>query len=441
MNELLFPTHPYGTQTTIGEGEHLKNPSMEKIHAYFDKYYVPNNMSIALAGDLEYDATIVMIDKYFGGMEAKEVHPRVMPIEAPQTTIKTREVFGPMQEWVNIGYRIGGYHTDDALIASLVTSILSNGQAGLMDLNLVQQQKVIRAGAYSNAMHDYSTIELNGSPKEGQTLEQVKDLLLAEVEKLKQGKFDASLMKAIIKNEKKDQLSQLEQNWLRGYILSNAFIMEAEWSDFVNYYDNMAKITKEEVVAWANKNLNDNYCVVYKRNGEDNDVYKVEKPSITPVDLNREAQSDFYKEFEKMESLRLTPEFVDYDKALKRKNIVEDVLFYYVKNESNDLFTLFIELDENLKKDKKVKVAIEYLKFLGTDKYTATELKQKFYELGVQYYVRSSSIYMTGLNESFEEALKLFEHVLLNCKVDETAMKNLVADVKKKRADGKKNKG
>jgi len=440
MNELLFPTHPYGTQTTIGEGEHIKNPSMEKIHAYFDKYYVPNNMSIALAGDLDYDVTIAMVDKYFGGMKAKEVNPRVMPTEAPQTSIKTRDVYGPMQEWVSIGYRLGGYHTDDALISDLAALILSNGQAGLMDMNLVQQQKVIRAGAYSNVNHDYSSMQMNGSPKQGQSLEEVQGMLLDEVEKLKKGEFDASLIQTIIKNKKKDRLSQLEQNWLRGYILSDVFIMGADWSDVVNYYDNMAKITKEEVVAWANKKLNNNYCVVYKRTGEDTNTYKVDNPSITPVELNREAQSDFYKEFEKMESLRLTPEFVDYEKALQRKNIIESIPFYYVKNESNDLFTLFFELDENLKKDKKVKVAKEYLKFLGTDKYTAAELKQKFYELGVQYYVQESSIYMKGLNESFEEALQLLEHVLLNCKVDQDAMKNLISDVQKKRADRKKSK-
>lgn len=442
MNELLFPTHPYGTQTTIGEGEHLKNPSMEKIHAYFDKYYVPNNMAISLAGDLNYDKTIAMVDKYFGKMKSKPVTPRKMPIEPAQTSVKTRDVFGPMQEWVTIGYRLGGYHTEDAEMAYLVTSILSNGQAGLMDLNLVQKQKVIKAAAYSGTMHDYSTVTLNGSPKEGQTLEEVKDLLLAEVEKLKNGEFDTELMKSIIRNEKKDQLRELEHNWLRAYNMSDAFIMEADWKDYVTQFDKMAKITKEQVVAWVNKNLrSNNFCAVYKRNGEDKEVYKVDKPTITPVELNRENQSDFYKNFESMKSLRLTPEFVNFDEALKRKNLKQDIPFYYVKNESNELFTLFIELDENLRLDKKVKIAIEYLPYLGTDKYTAAELKQKFYELGVQYYVRSASIYMTGLNESFEEALGLLEHLLLNCKVDEPAMKNLVSDIRQQRDDAKKSKG
>jgi len=440
MNTLLFPTHPYGTQTTIGEGEHLKNPSMEKIHAYFDKYYVPNNMAIILSGDLDYDQTIAMIDKYFGQLKSKPVTPPTMPVEAPQTEIKTVEVFGPMQEWVNIGFRLGGYHTEDAMMASLATSVLYNRQAGLIDLNLVQSQKVLRANAYSSSMYDYSMVQLSGYPKDEQSLEEVKELLLTELEKLKNGEFDEGLLTAIIRNERKDHLNGLQYNWSRVSQLSDAFIFDADWADFVNYYDRMSKITKQQLVAWAKKNLNNNYCVVYKRTGEDKETYKVDKPQITAVELNRENQSDFYKRFEEMESLRLQPEFVDFDQALQQKEIIANVPFYYVENKSNDLFTLFFDMDENLKKDNKVKMAIQYLSYLGTRDYSATELKQKFFELGVQYYVQSSSIYIYGLNESFEEAVSLFEHVLLNCEVDEQALNNLIDDVKKKREDAKKNK-
>ncbi|HXH17750.1 MAG TPA: insulinase family protein, partial [Chitinophagales bacterium] len=71
----LYPSHPYGTQTTLGEGEHLKNPSMVNIHRYFDRYYVPNNIAICLSGELDPDKTIALIDKYFGGWQPKEVPP------------------------------------------------------------------------------------------------------------------------------------------------------------------------------------------------------------------------------------------------------------------------------------------------------------------------------------------------------------------------------
>ena len=71
--KILFPNHPYGTQTTLGESEHLKNPSMKNIREFFAKYYVPNNMAICMAGDFDPDSVIRVIDKYFGKLEPGQV--------------------------------------------------------------------------------------------------------------------------------------------------------------------------------------------------------------------------------------------------------------------------------------------------------------------------------------------------------------------------------
>ena len=441
LNELLYPTHPYGTQTTIGLGEHLKNPSMEKIHAYFKQYYVPNNMAICLAGDFDHDETIKLIDKYFGKFKRGEVNARVMPKEKPQIEIKFKEVIGPDAASLMMAYRIGGYESPDQLMSELLGSILSNGEVGLMDLNLTQKQLVISAWAGADNNHDYGQFMLGGNPKEGQSLEELRDLLLAEIEKVKKGEFTDELLKSIIKNGKKSLLSELESNSRRASNMSTAFIMEAEWKDYVDYYDRMEKITKEDLVKWTKENLKDNYCLIYKRTGEDKNVYKVDKPTITPVDLNRTAQSEFLQNFNKMESKRLKPLYIDYAKDLKKSSFSKDVPFYYIKNKTNELFTLVIELDEDLREDKKVSLAVSLLDYLGTDKYTAEELKRKFYSLGVSYGVNSSFISMSGLNESFNEALALLEHLLTNCKPDETALKNLLEDTKKRRVDSKLNKG
>ena len=66
LSKKLFPNHPYGTQTTIGTQEHLKNPSIVNIKNYFHKYYVPNNIAIVMAGDFDPDNVIAIIEKYFG---------------------------------------------------------------------------------------------------------------------------------------------------------------------------------------------------------------------------------------------------------------------------------------------------------------------------------------------------------------------------------------
>ena len=69
--EGLFKKHTYGTQTTIGTIDHLKNPSMREIMKYFNANYVPNNMAIILSGDIDPDSTVDLIQKYFGSFKSK----------------------------------------------------------------------------------------------------------------------------------------------------------------------------------------------------------------------------------------------------------------------------------------------------------------------------------------------------------------------------------
>ncbi|MBL4653983.1 MAG: insulinase family protein, partial [Flavobacteriales bacterium] len=444
MNEIMFTKHQYGTQTTIGEGEHLKNPSMVKIHEYFKTYYVPNNMAICLAGDFDPDATLAMIKKYFGGMKNQPVTQPTHPKEEPITEPRETTVYGPMQEWVSLGYRLGGYHSDDVVLAEVMASVLYNGVAGLIDLNLVQKQEVLSAGGYANVMRDYTSFSLRGNPKGGQTLEEVRDLLLAQIELVKKGEFSDELIPAVYKNIKVEQLNQFESNWLRGYVMSDAFIMGANWEEYVTRVDKMGDITKEELVAWANKKFKNNYCVVYKKTGEDTATFKVDKPQITPVDINREVKSGFYTEVDKMESIRLKPDFVDYKSALQTKELMAGVPFYYVENKTNDLFTLFVELNEDLKTNPKTKMALNYLSYLGTDKYSNEEIRKQLYNLGVEFDTEASSwkvyLYLSGLEESFDEAQQLMEHVIKNVQPDSMALVNLIADEIKSREDSKKSK-
>ena len=53
VNKRLYKSHPYGQQTTIGEVEHLKNPSLKNMYQFYDTYYVPNNMAISISGDID----------------------------------------------------------------------------------------------------------------------------------------------------------------------------------------------------------------------------------------------------------------------------------------------------------------------------------------------------------------------------------------------------
>jgi zinc protease len=155
MLDGLFPTHPYGQQSTIGTSAHLKNPSMVHINDYFNKYYVPNNMAIVLVGDLDFDTTIKKIDATFGQMKYKEVEHPILPIEAPLKGEVIREVFGPNNESVSVAYRTPGLGTEEEKIITLIEMLLMNGNAGLFDLNLNQKQVVQNSYTQPQFLNDF----------------------------------------------------------------------------------------------------------------------------------------------------------------------------------------------------------------------------------------------------------------------------------------------
>jgi len=295
--DAVFPTHPYGQQTTIGKSEHLKNPSLEAINNYFETYYVPNNMAIVLVGDLEFDTTIEKINAAFGTLESKPLTHPEQPVEAAITAPVEVEVFGPDQEVVEVAFRSKGIGSDDEKYLRLIDMILSNSTAGLMDLNLNQKKHLQSAVAYSRFFNDYGMIELSGTPKKDQTLEEVKDLLLSQIEEIKKGNFEDWLTEAVVNDLKVSEIRQYERATNVAYNYVKAFTQFQKWEDRVRFLEDVEKISKQDIVNFANTFFADNYVVAYKRQGEATGLVKVDKPEITPIQLNRDKKSDFLVDF------------------------------------------------------------------------------------------------------------------------------------------------
>jgi len=343
--EALFPKHPYGQQTTLGTSEHLKNPSMVAINNYFDTYYVPNNMAVVLVGDIDFDETIKKIDATFGKFKYKEVTHPELPKEEPISGIVTREVFGPNNENVSVAFRTDGIGTDDEKYITLIDMILANSSAGLMDLNLNQKQLVQNATSSPFFQNDYGTLTFSGTPKADQTLDEVKDLMLDQVAKIKAGEFDDWMIDAVVNDLKLSQTRRYENSTALASMYYSAFIHNENWNDKIQFLDDLKKISKDELVAYANNFFTDNYVVVYKRQGVDENISKVENPGITPIQINRDAESEYLKEFNKIESADLQPVFVDYKKEILKANLESDIEMSYIKNKNNDLFNLNIIFD------------------------------------------------------------------------------------------------
>ena len=438
----LFKKHNYGLQTTIGTVEHLKNPSLREIRKYFKTYYVPNNMAIVLSGDFNPDEVIAKIDKVFSYMEYKDVPKYTFEKEDPITAPIVREVVGPDAESVSIAYRLPGNQEKDALLADLVGEILTNGEAGLIDLNLVKKQRLLGASAFNWALIDYGVLWLSGRPSQGQSLEQVKDLMLNEIENLKKGNFDDDLIPSIVNNIKKRIIQSTESYSSRAYMLMNAFTDNLDWRDQVAYVNDLSKIKKQDVVAFANKYLGNNYVVVYKKQGQRTNVEKIEKPAITPVETNADKQSAFVKMVNDMPSTPVSPVFLDYNKDLQKSKLGKAEVLY-VQNKDNDLYRLRFRYKIGSLNDLKMPLAADYIEFLGTDKKSAEQISKEFYKIASSFRISVGEEYTTvtieGLQENFEAAVKLYEDLVLNVKADNEALAALKARLTKSRTDAKAN--
>ena len=444
----LFPHHPYGTQTVLGTQEHLKNPSITNIKEYYKTWYVPNNMAICLSGDFDPDQMIATIDKYFGTLQPNPNLPELnLPKEEPITTPIVREVLGPDAENITLAWRLPAASDPDAELMQVVSQILYNGQAGLIDLDLTQQQKTLSAYAYPSLMADYGTFEMAGRPKAGQTLDEVKDLLLAELKKLREGDFDDTLLEATVNNFKLMQQYQLQSNESRADWFVQSFVNGTDWANEASSLNRLAQITKQQVVDLANKYLrDDNYAVIYKRQGKDPNEKKIDKPQITPIAMNRDTASAFLRQIqtEAANAAPIEPVFLDYAKDLTQltaKNGALPVL--YKQNEENDIFQLVYYFDMGAEQDRYLGMAAQYLEYLGTSDMTPEQVKQAFYRMACSFGVSSGQrrtyVTLTGLNEYLPQAIALFEKLLVDAQVNPQAYANLVADQLKARQDAKLN--
>lgn len=445
MLEGLFPNHPYGQQSTIGIAEHLKNPSMVDIHNYFNTYYVPNNMAMVLVGDLDFDATIKKVNASFGKLEKKEVVHPTLPKEEPITSPIIKEVFGPTSESVSIAYRSAGVNTEEEKLMTLADMILANGNAGLIDLNLNQKQAVQSASCSPTFLNDYGYHSFDGTPKDGQTLDEVKDLLLAQIDKLKKGEFEDWMIEAVVNDLKLSQTQQYENNTALASMYFNAFIHHEDWANKVKFLEDLKKITKQELVDFANNFYKDNYVLTYKRQGVDNSIVKVQNPGITPVNLNRDKSSKYLLAFNAIASQPLQPKFVDYKTAIKTTKTTNGIEVSYIENEQNDLFDMNIIFDMGSDNDQSLGLAVGYMEYLGTDKYSAEDIKKEFYKLGIKYYVSSGAettfVGLNGLKENLPKGLELLEHLWVNAVPDQEAYNKYVDQTLKGRQDGKTQKG
>ncbi|PCI39440.1 MAG: hypothetical protein COB53_03195 [Elusimicrobia bacterium] len=404
----LYKNHPYG-RSVIGTVEHLKNPSLEKMYAFYDRFYRPNNMAVALAGDFDPKVVLPILEKHFGSWTPKSLPPK------PQRTVagpKGKELTVVKYEAEEQGFiawrTVPKGHGDEAAL-TVMDMVLDNSQSGIINLRLNQAQKVKRAGSSPDFSNEAGRWMMYFLPKEGQTLRQAEKLVLGALDAVKNGEFSEDDLKAIVLDFEIGEKAKLESNNARVRAMMDAFIQYQDWDFAVDRLVRMRAVTKADVVRVAKKYLGKNRLTVLRRKGKPT-IVSMEKPEFTKLGIDATHESAFFADVVATPAKPIRPKWVKKGRDYKKLKTTAGPL-YYVKNPMNDLFSLSFRFERGSKHERKLCAALGLWNLAGAGDMTAEQLKRRLYSKGLNISTycgdTGSGAVVSGLDEHFDEGLRL----------------------------------
>ncbi len=438
LTAALFPHHPYGTQTTLGDIEHLKNPAFDDMVGFFHRWYVPNNMAIILAGDIDAATALPMLEQTFGAaLEPEPLPPPTPPDLPPPAGRVVRELDAEGESSVQLAWLTVAENHPDQPVLDVMDRLVDNAECGLLNLELILTQKLPSAGSYPNFYDEAGYWALWGVAREGQSLEEVEALLRGVVDRLKAGEFTQADIDAILVNEEIAEKRALESNGARAGRMTEAFTSGQPWPEAVRRLDRLRAVTRDQVIRAANQYLTDDFVVVRRNKGE----YlppKIAKPEITPLPIASGRHSPLARTVEALTAPELEPEWIVEGTHFTRIATPDGDLIA-TPNPRNDLFDLRYRFDLGRRKAPLLCHALNLLDRSGDRELTASELKKKLYAMGtsVSTYcgVDRTSITLTGLDRNLEASVSLLERWLRTARFDAKTVKDLAANTISRRKD------
>lgn len=260
----LYKEHPY-KQTAIGKMEHLDAATLEEFIAFNEKFYVPNNAVLVVAGDIDPVKTKKMVNDYFGSIPKGTAIERNYPKEAPITEAIKAETFDSNIQIPALftAYRTPSMVTREARILDMISTYLSDGNSSKLYKKLVDKKKMsLQVAAFNISQEDYGTYVIFTLPLGDNSLEALTVEIDEEIEKLQNELI----------SEKDYQ--KLQNKFETNFVSSNSSV-EGIANSLAEYYtlygdtnlinteiDIYRSITREEIQAVAKKYLNPNQRLV-----------------------------------------------------------------------------------------------------------------------------------------------------------------------------------
>lgn len=439
----FYKNHPYGQQTIIGTTESLKNPSLTKMYEFFHTYYVANNMAIVLVGDFNSETVLPMLESKFGKWKTGVVPA---PTKYDEKPFNGREYvegrYSPIKLAL-LGFRtVPNGHKDELPLAVFRSLLYNSSSTGALN-KLVMDGKIMEAQIFPMHNDDLGGDIVVVVPKLiGQKTKTAEDLILSEINKVRDGNFDIEVMEQAKKELYVEFQRNIESLEGKAYSLTSLFTQGKDFQEINNYPARIKALTKEEVVTAAKKYFGDNYLAFYSKMGSPKKE-KLEKPNYEPVVTTTGAKSAFAERFENLPEMPFNMSFVNFHGDVITMDVAKGVKLHYATNPKNDIFTASIKFNVGKIAIRESELVAQLMDLAGTKDMTRDQLKKEFAKVGCTYSFsvdkKEVSLNLTGLETELPKVLelagKLIESPVITKKDIKTAYKEILSSRKFDRED------
>ncbi|WP_244279736.1 M16 family metallopeptidase [Leptospira brenneri] len=410
--QIMFPNHPYGEKTPIGTDAHLKNPSIKKIHTFFNEHYIPSKMAICMSGDLDPDEVLKEIKKTFGTMPSKTQTSKLdIPEYKPQESTN-KIIINSKKKIYLFGIKIPKSSPKLYAEANTIASLLSNGYNGLLDESLYYSQNANSVSVSTTEWKDYFLLNIWVEPSKSLSLNETKNYILSAFQKLENKEISDEMFQSVKNNQRLVLIKKKDDNEFRLNEISEAFLANWGYEKIQQKFQSMNQTKPEDLSDFVKNFVNHNIVSIETVSGNSNFVY-IAKPPISKLEFSKEEESKFKKEFSIEPIKSISPEFADFD-LIQSKQYPNGNQIIYQKNKENSLFKFKMIIERGAWISPYLDISIDYWRHLGTDLYTANALSTKFYLLGssvsIQTHGEALEIIMEGEDEHFISSFRLLEH-------------------------------
>lgn len=263
LRPLAYQTHPYRWPTIGKDLSHIANATLDEVKEFFFRFYAPNNAVLAVTGNISWEETIRLTEKWFAPIPRRNVPVRQLPQEVVQTAERRQTVERNVPlDALFMAYHMCSREDADYYAFDILSDILSNGRSSRLTRRLVQEQKLFSSlDAYISGTRDAGLLHISGKPSAGVSLEQAEAAVRKELEELKSG-FVGEQELEKVKN--KFESTQIFGNINYLNVATNLawFELTGQAEDIDREVDNYRSVTAEQLHRVAQQTFRDENGIV-----------------------------------------------------------------------------------------------------------------------------------------------------------------------------------